>query len=332
MSSQAGISAGRAVSTASAGTTPSSCWRAKISLAQAVPAVVELAAVLLRPLRRDVVGGVGGARGEVDEERLVRHQRLLLADPADGAVGHVLGEVVALLGGAVGFDRHRVLVDRRGPLVRLGADEPVEVLEPGPRRPLPERPHRARLPRRHLVALAELRRRVAVQLQRLGQRGGRVRADRAVPRRRGGDLGDAAHPDGVVVAAREQRLAGRRAQRRRVEAVELQPSGRQPLRRRALHRATERRRRAEPDVVEQHDQHVRRPRRRPQRHDRRERRLRILGVVGDQPGVQPGPGSATRHGKRRASWGSSRWWRGRHGRGGLIVIVVGRARTSPVPR
>jgi hypothetical protein len=49
-------------------------------LPQRVPALVELAAVAVGPLLGDVVGGVGGARGEVAEERLVG------------------GEVVALLG------------------------------------------------------------------------------------------------------------------------------------------------------------------------------------------------------------------------------------------
>ena len=67
-------------------------------LAQLVPALVELALVLVGPLLRHVVGRVGGAGREVDEERLVGRERLLLRDPVDGLVGHVLHEVVALLG------------------------------------------------------------------------------------------------------------------------------------------------------------------------------------------------------------------------------------------
>ena len=66
-------------------------------LPQLVPALVEAALY-----RSDHSGrtwwGAGGAGGVVDEERLVGHQRLLLADPVDRLVGHVLGEVVALLG------------------------------------------------------------------------------------------------------------------------------------------------------------------------------------------------------------------------------------------
>ena len=231
---------------------------------------------------------VRGARREVDEERLVGHQRLLLADPLDRLVRQVLGEVVALLGRAVGLDRDRVAVQRRRPLIRLRPHEPIEVLEPAAgRRPRVERPHRARLPHRHLMALAELRRRVAVELQRLGQRRGRVRTHRAVAGRRRRDLGDPAHPDRVMVAPGQQRLPRRRAQRRRVEAVVLQPGGSQALRRRRRARTAERARGAEADVVEQHHDDVRRPRRRPQRLDRRKRRIRILGVIRDQPVERP---------------------------------------------
>ena len=74
-------------------------------------------------------GRVRRAGREVDEERLVRHQRLLLADPADRLVGHVLGEVVALLRRRSRLDRRRALVERRVVLVGLAADEAVEVLE-----------------------------------------------------------------------------------------------------------------------------------------------------------------------------------------------------------
>jgi hypothetical protein len=62
-------------------------------LPQLVPAPVKAAFVPVRPLGPDVVGGVGGPGGEIDEERLVSHQRLLLVDPVDRPVGHILGEV-----------------------------------------------------------------------------------------------------------------------------------------------------------------------------------------------------------------------------------------------
>ena len=225
MSSQAGISSGRAVSSASGGITPSSFWRANVSSRNASQPWSNLPLYFADHSVGHVVRRVRRARREVDEERLVAHQRLLLADPLDRLVGHVLGEVVALLRRLLGLDRGRALVDRRVVLVRLPADEAVEVLEAAAAgRPRVERAERARLPHRHLVALAELRGRVAVQLQRLGQRRAGVRADRVVARRRGRDLRDPAHADRVVVAAREQRRARRRAERGRVEAVELEPS------------------------------------------------------------------------------------------------------------
>ncbi len=150
----------------------------------AVPAVGERALVLVGPLLRHVVGGMGGARGEVHEEGLVRHQRLLLVHPTDGPVGQVLRQVVALLRRLRRLDGRESLVQRRVVLVVLAPDEAVEVLEPSPSGgPGVERPHRRGLPHGHLVALAELRRRVAVQLQRHCERRHGVGADGALPRR-----------------------------------------------------------------------------------------------------------------------------------------------------
>ena len=206
-------------------------------LPDGVPALVEPALVAVGPLLGHVVRSVRGTGREVHEERPVGRQRLLLLRPGDRLVRHVVHEVVAVLGRAPRLERRRVLVDRRVPLVRLPAEEAVEVLEPAAGvRPVVERPDRARLPRRDLVALAELRRAVPVELEDLRQRGAGVRAQRVVAGCRRGDLGDPAHADGVVVAPRQQRGAGRRAQRRRVEAGELQPVGGQALERRRLAR------------------------------------------------------------------------------------------------
>ena len=81
--------------------------------------------------------------------------------------------------------------------------------------------------------------------------------------------------------------ARRRAERRRVEAVVLEPVRREALGGRRRARAAEGARGAEADVVEQDDQHVRRAGRRPQRLDRRERRLRVLRVLVHRPRVRP---------------------------------------------
>ena len=73
-------------------------------LAQLVPALIELALVLVEPLRRHMMRGVRRARRKIGEERLVRHERLLLADPLDCLGGQVVGEVIALLGRLLRLD------------------------------------------------------------------------------------------------------------------------------------------------------------------------------------------------------------------------------------
>ncbi len=223
-------------------------------LPQPVPALVEPAPVLVGPLGRHVVRRVRGSRSEVHEERLVRHQGLLLLDVADGLVGEVLGQVITLLGCFGRLDRDRALVQRRVVLVGLAADEAVEVLEAAAgARPVVERTHRARLPHRHLMALAELGGRVAIEPQCLRQCRARVGAQGGLTRRGGGHLGDATHVHGVVVATGQQRGPGRRAERGRVEAGVAQPTGGEPLRGRRLAGTSERTGRAEPDIV--HEDH-----------------------------------------------------------------------------
>jgi hypothetical protein len=249
-------------------------------LAQRVPALVEAPLVLVRPLCRDVMRSVRRSRCEVHEERLVGHERLLLARPLDRLVGHVRGEVVALLRRRLGLDRRRALVNGRVVLVRLAADEAVEVLEASAAGgPGIEGAHRARLPDRHLVALTELGCRIAVEQQRLRERRAGIGANRVVPRRRGGELRDDPHSHRVVVAPRQQGSPRRGAQRRRVEAVVLQAVPGQPLSRRRRARSAERARSGKADVVEQDDKHVGRASRWLQRLDRRERRVWVLGVV-----------------------------------------------------
>ena len=255
-------------------------------LAKRVPAVVELAAVPVGPLERHVVGRVRRTRRVVHEERTVRRQRGQLAHPTDRAGGHVLGEVVALVGGGRLLDRGRAAVEGRRVLVGLAAEESIEVLEAAAAgRPGLERPDRAGLPDRDLVAFAELRRRVAVEPQHLRERSRRLRPDRCVARCGRGDLGDRAHADRVVVAPGQQRLPRRRAQRGGVETGERQPAAGEPLGIRRAARPAEHARRAEAHVVEQHDEDVRRPRRRPDRRDRFVDGARVLGVVVDRPVV-----------------------------------------------
>ena len=263
--------------------TPSFFCRAKVSSRSLSQPPIELALVLVGPLLRHVVRRVRRAGREVDEERLVGREALLLPDPGNRLVGHVLDQVVALFGRLLRLDRRGALVERRVPLVGLAADEAVEVLEAAAaRRPGVERSGRARLPDRHFVALAELRGGVAIQLQRPRQRRHRVGQHRAVARRTGGNLGDAAHANGMVVAAGQQRLARGRAQRGGVEASEFQPARCQFLRGRCLAGPAKGAGRAEADVVDQDDQDVGSTLGWSQSLDWRELRGRILRIEGDQ--------------------------------------------------
>ena len=203
------------------------------------------------------MGRVRRARREIHHERLVRHQHLLLAHPGDGAIGQVLGQRVALLGRLGRLHGGRAFIEAGKVLVRLAADEAVEMFEARAGRPLVERPHGRDLPERHFVALAELRRRIAVELQDLRQRRLFLGPDAVVARRRRRHLGDRAHADGMMVPAGEKRLARRRAQSGRMEPVVLEPIGRKAFggracctvrrtrsRRRSRHRRGERSRRS----------------------------------------------------------------------------------------
>ena len=231
------------------------------------------------------MGRVGRARREVNEEGLVGRERLLLRDPGHRLVGHVLHEVVALFGRLFRLDRRSSLVERRIPLVRLAADESVEVFEAAAARgPGIERPDRTRLPYRHFMAFAELRRRIAVELERARQRRDRIGKHRAVARCAGGDLGDAAHPRGMMVASGEERLARRGTQGGRVKPVVFQSARRQPLRVRRRAGAAESARGAESGIVDENDHDVRRALGRAELFDGRELRVGIFRVVGDETG------------------------------------------------
>ena len=286
MSSQAGISAWRGVSTASAGMTPSSFWRSNVISRCLSQPWANLPLYLSIHSLGTWCGACVAPGAKYMKNGLSPHQRLLLAHPVDRLVGQILGQVIALRRRLRRLDRRRALVQRRVPLVVLAADEAVEVLEPAATgRPGGERARRAGLPDRDLVALAELRRRVAVELERLRQRRLGVRQHRAVTGCRGGDLGDAAHAHRVVVAAGQQRLARRRAQRRGVEPRVLQPAGGELLEVGGVARPAEGAAGAVTDVVDEDDQHVGRALGWPQLVDRWIAGVRILRVIRRQPDV-----------------------------------------------
>jgi hypothetical protein len=233
------------------------------------------------------VGRVCGAWREVHEEGPVRCERVQLPNPRDGAVGHVLGEVVALICRSVLFDRGGAVIQGRRVLVGLTTQEPEEMLEsPATGGPRVEWADRTGLPDRHFVTLAELRRRVAVETKHLRQRRCRLRTHRGVPRSGRGDLSDRPHANGMVVASGQKSLTGRGTQCRRVKARVRESLSCQPLGGRGVARPPERAGSPEPDVVEQNDKHVGRTGRRPQRLDGVVRRPRVFSVLVDRPVVR----------------------------------------------
>ena len=226
------------------------------ALAVGIPTGVELALVLAGPLLADLVRTVRRARRPVHEEGLVRRERAMLAQPVDATRRHVLGEVVLLVMGR--FDGGRVLDQPRFPLRRFAGEEAVEIVEAVPGRPPVERPHRRGLVGRRVVPLAEGRRPVAVVPQDFGHRRRSLRdhAGVAIPVDRA--FGDRAVAHPLVIAPGQQRCARRRADRRGVEGVVADALARELGECRRVHLATERRRLAEADVVQQDDQHIRR--------------------------------------------------------------------------
>ena len=190
---------------------------AEDALAIPVPAVVELAFVLVGPLREDVVRAVGAPGRPVHQERLVGREGLVPLDPGEALVDHVFGQVVFLA--VRRLDRIEVLVQPRLPLRRLTGEEAVEVVEPVTGGPAVERAHRGGLVGGRVVPLAERRRLVAVVMEHLGQCRGRLGNDPGVAVEVGCSLGDRAVADAVMVAAGQQGGSGRRADRGGMERV-----------------------------------------------------------------------------------------------------------------
>ncbi len=168
-------------------------------LAHLVPALIELAFPLGDPLLRHVVRRVSRPRREVDEERLVRRHGLLVLDPGHCLVGHIGHEVVVRI--MRQFYLGDAIEQVRRPLVRLAADEAVELVETLVRGPAVKGTGDAGLPGSGLVPFAERRGAVAVQPQHFGHRCRCVGNLARCARETGPHLGDEAHVHGVVVAA-----------------------------------------------------------------------------------------------------------------------------------
>ena len=133
------------------------------AFAISVPAVVELAFVLVGPFLEDLVRAVAGARRPVEEERLVRRERLMSSQPVDAALREVFAQMILLV--VRRLDRVGVLDEAWFPLRGLAGEEAVEIVEAMSGRPAVERAHRRRLIGGRVVPFADRRRLVPVVAQ-----------------------------------------------------------------------------------------------------------------------------------------------------------------------
>ena len=226
-------------------------------LSVGVPAVVELALVLVDVLLGRVVGPVDRAAGPVHEEGPVRGHGLVLVQPVDGIVGQILVQVVALFGGLGRRHERRVANQVRLELRRLPGEESVEGLEAQIRRPVLERTGRSGLDGWCVVPLAPRSRGVAVILEHFCHECAALGNPPAegIPVVR--ELGDDPGADPVMVASGEERRPSRRAQGGRMKPVVADPLAEDALEGRGVDLAAKRRRLARTRVVHQDNENVR---------------------------------------------------------------------------
>ena len=254
-----------------------------------IPAVVELPGVAVGPLLHDVVRAVQATAGPIHEERPIGLQRLVVAQPVDRVVGQVLRQVIALLGRLRRRHDSGVAHQVRLVLRSLPGQEPVEILEAQPGRPVLERAGRRGVLRRGVVPLAPRARAVAVVLEHLGHQGAAARDLPGVAVPIVGQLGDLPVADLMVIAPGQQRRPRRRTHRGGVEPVVANAFRADPVHRRGTHLAAERRRQTRPGVVDQHDHDIRRILMQPRRSDA----LRVGGLL------QGAAGDARRRRRRK---------------------------------
>ena len=202
--------------------------------------------------------GVGGAEGEIGEEGPVGSDRCGVVHELDGLVDEVLGEVVAVGDRAGRVDAVVVVDEIRRELVGLPVEEPVEAVEAALQRPLVERPGRRCLVHGAEVPLAEREGGVPLVAQDLAHRRGLVGDLPSHVREAAVEVGHRPHADAVMVAAREQRGARRRAERRDVEVRVAQTTGGQSVDVRSGDVRPEATEVGEAEVVQQDHDHVRR--------------------------------------------------------------------------
>ena len=147
---------------------------------------------------------VPGTRAQVHEPRLVRRGRAVIAQEADGVVGQIFRQVIALFGAGRGVDR--LVVPHQGgkPLVGHPVEETVEPVEPAAQRPVPAGAGGLAVLDRCQMPLPDGVGRPAPLRQHLGQQR-RFRRDAAVVSGEAvGQVEHRGHSDAGRVAARQQ--------------------------------------------------------------------------------------------------------------------------------
>ena len=226
-------------------------------LAVLVPAHVEPALVLVRPLLGHVVWCVAASRGIVQEEGFVRRGDMRILDELDGLVGKVSAQVVAILRHCRLLDPVVVVDQLRVPLVGLAAHEPVIPLEAAAEGPAVIGSGCGRVFGRREVPLPDTEGVVALLQQHLGKHPLVKGQDAVVAGVPGGGLGDRRQPDRVVIPPGQDASTRRRAEGRGVHVGVGQAVFRQLVQHGCLDQPAEGRQLAIADIVKHEEDDVR---------------------------------------------------------------------------
>ena len=189
-----------------------------------IPAVVEHALVLIRPLLGHVMRRVRGAGAEMQVKRLVGCDLPGIGDELDGLVDQVLGQVVALLGRLGRLDLVVVVDQVRVVLVGIAAQEAVVALETASQGPAVVGTGGGFQLRWDQVVLADHVGVVALGQQHLREEAILERDIAVIAGVAGGEFRDAGHAIGVVVASGENAGTRGRAERSGVHVGIAQPT------------------------------------------------------------------------------------------------------------
>ncbi len=161
------------------------------TFAVGVPSIVELALVLVRPLRPNMVRAVDSSRCPIHQKGFVGSVRLAIVDPGQGLVHHVFGEMIFRI-----FVRrlHGIVVfhEARLPLRCFAGQEAIKIVETISVGPAVLRSHGGGFGRGRVVPLAESGGAVPVMTQHFGNGRGFFRNDTGVAVEGDRPLGDCA--------------------------------------------------------------------------------------------------------------------------------------------